>query len=152
LKPGPAEIEPERLEAAHRFFLEELTPKELLSRTLGARLPWLSERERMELEGLALLYGEEVEDLNEFRQRLEFFFEPPGGVAPAESVREGLGGLARWNTAGLTEVLESLDQADRSSLALATIGRDEPFLAEALALLGREKTLARLEKGSSVAG
>ncbi|MGE0492854.1 MAG: hypothetical protein AB7S38_26825 [Vulcanimicrobiota bacterium] len=151
LKSAAAGIEAERLEAAHRFFLEELTPKELLARTLGSRLPWLSEREQMELEGLALLYGEEVEDLNEFRQRLDFFFEPP--AAPAVPVAgAGFAGLEKWNTATLRDQLDGLDPAAREAVALATVGRDEPFLAEALALLGRDKTLARLEKGSSLAG
>lgn len=140
----PVDWDPELLEENQRLFMTELTPREILERTLGDRLNELGEETVMALEGVALLYGEEAENLNQCRDRLEFFFTPPDPPERSPSP-ETLGALERldpWESTTLEQVLEQLP--DRQDVELATIGRTEPFAADLFALLGREETLRRL--------
>lgn len=145
LKEGPVKFDRAALGRAHEFFMEELTPRELLDRTLADKQ--LSQKQIEELEGLALLFGEEVADLKEFRHHLEFYFTPPEPVAIRGAVIEALSGLDRWKSETLTLALRLLGPADQQAISQVVVGRSEPMLADVLALLGPDEVMHRLRQG-----
>ncbi len=141
LKTGPVRFCEDSLWDAHLFFLEELTPKELLRRTVP-ELSTLSEEQRKELEGLALLFGEQVEDLNQFRAKLDFFFQPPESPPASSDLIEQLDQLHPWEVSTLSPLLERDEW--RHQIAQSVLGRPESNLAEICALLGKGKILKHL--------
>lgn len=146
----------ERLEEVHRIFLEELTPAELVARSRPF-LPGrdLSHRQQMELEALALLYGEQARTLRHFSEMVRFYFQDPDLSAHREAFPAArrhlqdllprLEALEQWDSLPLEELLGGLEEAARRALELALTGRsDTPGLPQVAALVGREAVLRRL--------
>lgn len=143
-------FDPELLDEAQEFFMEELTPRELLQRT---GLVAADDAEREELEGLALLFGEEVENLNEFVEQLRFYFEPPEvETSPDAEVVKLLQEVEKWTSTGLEKALETLEPEQLEGLQQRVIGRVEDSPSYIFALLGRQKVLARAMGENSTSG
>jgi len=166
VQPSPAVANLERLDWLNGQFIRRLSPVELAAR-LAARMPGI---EPARLQPLVPLIQERLRTLAEGPPMLEFFFQAPGRYDPAMLVPKGrdaaataaaLGAAAAflrqapaWTApaldAGLREVAERVNWTTKDffmALRVAVTGRTvTPPLIESMVQLGKEETVARVER------
>lgn len=143
LSPDPVAFDGERLDEVNGQFLEELTPAELLERSLPF-WPELqpTEEQRLDLEALALLYASEVRRLSDFPRLVGFYVDDPP-ARPLPELAAALATVDPWDAALLEEALRDVEDPEAVEIAL-TGATGAPDLAAVMALVGREATLRRL--------
>ncbi len=153
LDPTPVQFDPELFDEVQRHFMEELTPAELLHRSLPF---WheqgLLEGEpegalRQDLEALALLYGAELQRLSEFPGVASFLVREPQVSADTDlsALARALESVDPWDSDTLLEALGDLDpQTWEAAERVVTGHSPTPGLPEVMALAGREAVLRRL--------
>lgn len=165
--PGHADLQ--KLDWVNRSWLERL-PAERLVAELRAFLPAGAEADPG-LPGLVELLRERSRTLAEMAERARFLVTPdvelafdpkaaakhwkPALRAPIEALRAALAGIERWEPAALEAAFEAV-RAAHEGLAVGPLAQAvrvavtgsaaSPGIYETLAVLGRERTLARLER------
>lgn len=155
LDPTPVLLDLEFFDEVQRHFMEELTPAELLQRSLPF---WHSQGLlqgepggglRQDLEALALLYGSELQRLSDFPGVASFLVrEPqvPVGIDLSPLAR-ALESVEPWDSDTLLEALGDLDPQTWEEAERAVTGYSPtPGLPEVMALAGREAVLRRLRR------
>jgi glutamyl-tRNA synthetase len=159
--PSPATFDYEKLDWLNGVHLRALEPREYAE----ALLTWLRERGIEWDEGTvaasAALVQEKIERFDQYPDFVRFLFEDvsPDGADPelCRAAHDRLAGLSDWTAASIEESLrglaEELGQKPRQAFApirLAVTGsKVSPGLFESIELLGRERTLQRLEAAAS---
>lgn len=153
LDPTPISFDPEYFDEVQRHFMEELTPAELLERSMPF---WLeqgllqgepAEPLRQDLEALALLYAAELQRLSEFPRAAAFLVrDPPATGNPhLPALARALESVDPWDSDALLEALGDLDPETWEAAERAVTGHSPtPGLPEVMALAGREAVLRRL--------
>jgi len=172
---NPAIFDVEKLEWMNGVYIREMTPAQFFDRMapwlVDAGLATLDDLEsrRAWVETLAPLVSERVKRMDEVVPMVRFLFvesveiDPaaatkvlgaPGALDALAAAREKLAGLADFSAAVIEEALRSLPevvgvkpkvlfQSVRVAVTGATVS---PPLFESLELLGRDRTLARLDE------
>lgn len=153
LDPTPVEFDLEDLEEVQLHFMEELTPAELVERSL----PFWREQGllagdpdgdlRRDLEALALLYGPELQRLPDFPRAAAFRVQDPPPLADERlrGLATALEAVEPWDSDALFEALADTDPDTWELAERAVTGTaPTPGLPEVMALAGREATLRRL--------
>ena len=166
---------PEKLLWLNQHYIKEATPARL-----ALDLGWQLERlgvdcsEGPPLEGVADAYRERARTLHEMAQAAIFFYQDfetfhekaakkhlgPDAVEPLKRLRDGLEGLEDWRAepihALVQQVAEALDlkmgKVAQPLRVAVSGGPVSPPIDVTVALLGKEKTLERLERALEHAG
>jgi glutamyl-tRNA synthetase len=154
--------------------------KEAAAARLAIDLQWQLERLGIEtaggppLEAIAEAYRERARTMHEMAQAAVFFFQDfenyhekaarqhlgPEATEPLSRLREGLAALADWRAEAIHELVQSV--ADALGLKMGKVaqplrvavsgGPVSPPIDVTVALLGRNTTLARLDRAISTSG
>lgn len=161
IKPSPATLDYEKLDWMNGVYLRALPTDEYTH----ALLTWLGERgyewDAELVAKTAPLVQEKIERFGQYPPMARFFFEDveadgvDGDVAGA--AHEALATVADWNADAIEETLRAFAEARGEKpgkawqpIRLAITGsKISPGLFESLELLGRERSLARLQAATS---
>jgi glutamyl-tRNA synthetase len=171
---APSSINPEKL-----LWLNQHYIKQAQAARLAAELQWQLERLGVStaggppLEALAEAYRERAKTLHEMAQASIFFFQEfetyhekaasqhlgPAAAEPLTRLRDGFAALADWSAAPIHAVVESVAEAlgvkmgkVAQPLRVAVSGGPvSPPIDVTVALLGRDATLARLDRALAFA-
>ena len=176
---NPAIFDPEKLEWMNGTYIRALSPSELIDRIVpvlaeaGLITPEEAGTRREWLLGLAPLISERLKRLDEVVPWVRFLFEEPvideaarekvlakeGTSAALQAAEEALRGVGEFSAESVEETLRAVPdavglkpkqvfQAVRVAISGSTVS---PPLFESIALLGKERTLSRIEAAKVLA-